>query len=253
MNFTLKFLCFSIMWICIFKLLEHSLQSDCGNGCWPMIKLCWIIYLCTEVSGPWRLWPWTWKWVGCTLPDSWASLGCLSALKRSGWTVTSKRSIIKLPNWWGNSVTASAVFICSYLIWENWQKLKLRIRVWNLFLVGRGVENVHAGSWWAGHGQQEVSLGAVLVVSPAILQISLYRCQGPLLGGAGPERAGGRKGEHSTLLNFECIDCICKSANLKHSLVSCVGGFSSLWTSWFNFALVVQEFHMDFCNIFHRD
>ena len=52
-------------------------------------------------------------------------------------------------------------------------------------------------------GQQEVSVGAVLVVSPALLQIPLYRCQGPLPGGAGPKRAAGWKGQYSTLLNTD--------------------------------------------------
>lgn len=67
---------------------------------WPVIESCWIIYM-TEVSAPWRLLPWTWKWAGCTLPGNWASQGYLSASKRSDWTTTSKKSTTKPRNWWG--------------------------------------------------------------------------------------------------------------------------------------------------------
>lgn len=82
---------------------------------------------------------------------------------------------------------------CEILKW-----LKMIINIWILFPVGGGIAGFHACSWRAWPGQQEVSVGAVLVISPALLQIPLYRCQGPLSGGAGAKRAGGWKGQHDT-------------------------------------------------------
>jgi len=64
--------------------------------------------------------------------------------------------------------------------------------------VGGGVAGVHACGQRAGPGEQEVPVGAVLVVPPALLQIPLHRRQGPLPGGARPERSAGRKGQRDT-------------------------------------------------------
>lgn len=69
---------------------------------------------------------------------------------------------------------------------------------WNpVSAVGRGTAVVHARGRRTGPGEQEVAVGPVLVVSPALFQIPLHRRQGPLPGGAGQERTGGRKGQHN--------------------------------------------------------
>lgn len=46
-------------------------------------------------------------------------------------------------------------------------------------------------------------MGAVLVITPALLQIPLYCCQGPLSGGAGSKRTRGWKGQCNGLLGTE--------------------------------------------------
>lgn len=67
-----------------------------------------------------------------------------------------------------------------------------------VYAVGRGPAVVHARGRRPGPGEQEVAVGPVLVVAPALFQIPLHRRQGPLPGGAGQERTGGRKGQHNS-------------------------------------------------------
>lgn len=49
-------------------------------------------------------------------------------------------------------------------------------------------------------------MGAVLVITPALLQIPLHCCQGPLSGGAGPKRTGGWKGQCHGFLGTESFN-----------------------------------------------
>lgn len=52
-------------------------------------------------------------------------------------------------------------------------------------------------------------MGAVLVITPALLQIPLYCRQGPLSGGAGPKRTAGWKGQCNGFLGTESYNPVC--------------------------------------------
>lgn len=80
------------------RFVEYTLLVN-SYSVWEEVFSLAVCTVLVEVWVPWRLLPWTWRLVGCTLHGNWASQECPSASKKSTWTMTSHSSTTKPPNW----------------------------------------------------------------------------------------------------------------------------------------------------------